>query len=101
MKALVVFFTLAGSSIGFCLPQSAPKPSTKITCEEFLQLDEVSRPKIVYWFDGFNRKGTVDETIDFDQSDRLVPVLVEECTKTPKHLLVKKMKLAQKKTASN
>lgn len=101
MKALVVLFILAGNSIGFCLPATAPKPSTKITCEEFLQLDEVSRPKIVYWFDGFNSEGAVDETIDFDRSDRLLPVIVEECTKNPKHLLVKKMKLAQKKTASN
>ena len=97
MKALVVFSILAINSIGFCLPSLPPKPSTKITCEEFLQLDEVSRPKIVYWFDGFNRRGTVDETIDFDRSDRMLPVIVEECTKSPKHLLVKKMKFAQKK----
>ena len=29
--------------------------STKVTCEEFIQLDEVSRPKLVYRFDGFDR----------------------------------------------
>ena len=79
----------------------AANPSTKMTCEEFIQLDEVSRPKLVYWLDGFDRKSNAIETVDFDQNDRLVPVLVEECTKNPKHLLAKKIKAVQKKTASN
>jgi hypothetical protein len=79
----------------------AATPSTKTTCEEFIQLDEVSRPKLVYFLDGFDRKGDAIETVDFDQNDRLVPVIVEECTKNPKHLLAKKIKAVQKKTASN
>jgi|GEM_PF-5594616 len=33
----------------------AATQSTKVTCEEFLQLDEVSRPKLVYRLDGFDR----------------------------------------------
>ena len=79
----------------------AATQSTKTTCQDFLQLDEVSRPKLVYFLDGFDRRGDAIETVDFDQNDRLVPVLVEECTKTPSHLLTKKIKAVQKKTASN
>ncbi len=76
---------------------AASSPS-KMTCEEFIQLDEISRPKLVYWFDGFDRHGKqVIETVNFDRNDRLVPVLVEECTKTPTHLLAKKIKAVQKK----
>ena len=86
---------------GFSTTLLAASPSTKVTCEEFIQLDEISRPKLVYWLDGFDRHGNAIETVDFDQNDRLVPVLVEECTKTPKHLLAKKIKAVQKKTASN
>ena len=96
---LIVAGVLASLSISTVV--HAATPSTKVTCEEFIQLDEVSRPKLVYWLDGFDRHGNAIESVDFDQNDRMVPVLVEECTKTPKHLLVKKIKDAHKKTASN
>ena len=98
-----IFLALIGvvSCSGISTAALAANPSTKMTCEEFIQLDEVSRPKLVYWFDGFDRKGHAMETVDFDRNDRLVPVLVEECTKNPKHLLTKRIKSAQKKTASN
>ena len=86
---------------GISATSLAANRTTKTTCEEFIQLDEISRPKLVYWLDGFDRKGDAIETVDFDQNDRLVPVLVEECTKNPKHLLAKKIKAVQKKTASN
>ena len=72
---------------------SAPKQSSKMTCQDFLALDEVARPKVFYWADGYSLYGQSDEAvIDFDQNDRLVPVLVEECTKTPKHALLKTIK---------
>ena len=69
-----------------------------MTCEDFIALDEVSRPKVVYWADGFNRKGQVtDEVIDFDRNDRLVPILVEDCSKNPNSTLVAKVKSAKMK----
>jgi hypothetical protein len=72
-----------------------------MTCEDFIALDEVSRPKVTYWADGFNRYGQVDdETIDFGRDDRMIPILVEECTKNPKHSFVSKVKAHSKKTAS-
>ena len=75
--------------------------TAKMTCEDFIALDEVARPKVIYWADGFNRKGQIDdEVIDFGRDDRLVPMLVEECAKNPKHSLVAKVKAEAKKAKS-
>ena len=74
-----------------------PKPA-KMTCEEFLALDEVSRPKLVYWAEGFNRKGKPEDAVfDVDTTDRLVPVLVDVCTKAPKESFWQKVKAEFKK----
>ena len=74
-----------------------PKPA-KMTCEDFIALDEVSRPKLVYWAEGFNRKGKPEDAVfDVDTTDRLVPVLVEVCTKAPKESFWKKVKEEFKK----
>lgn len=72
-----------------------------MTCKDFIALDEVSRPKAYYWAEGYNRFGEEDAVIDFDRQDRLIPMLVEECTKTPSHALIKKVKEVHKKVASN
>lgn len=90
---LIVF---AFSSISTVV-SAASSPIT-MTCEEFIRLDEMTRPKLVYWFDGFDSHGKqVVEDVNFNRNDRLIPVLVEECTKNPKHLLAKKIKAIQKK----
>jgi len=80
-------------------PQSAKsiKPTT-LTCEEFLSYDEVTRPQIVYWSEGMNRKGKPeDAVIDVERTNRLVPVLVEDCTKEPSASYWAKMKQEFKK----
>ncbi len=60
------------------------KPA-KMTCDEFVMLDDVVKPKVVYWAEGFNRKGKlVDAVVDIDATDKLVPIVVTECEKAPK-----------------
>jgi hypothetical protein len=60
----------------------------EMTCEDFVGLTEVERPKIVYWAEGFNRKGNaVDSAVDVQEIDRLVPILVTDCTKNPTAML--------------
>ncbi|MHB1620588.1 MAG: HdeA/HdeB family chaperone [Sulfuricella sp.] len=68
------------------------KPA-KMTCEEFVSLDDAVKPKVVYWTEGFNHKGKpVDAVVDIDATDKLVPVLVTECQKTPKASFWQKIK---------
>ena len=58
------------------------KPAA-MTCEDFVAVAEVDRPKIVYWGEGFNRNGqAVDSVVDVAQTDRQLPVLVSDCAKT-------------------
>ena len=69
-----------------------------MTCEEFLAFDEVTRPKLVYWAEGMNKKGKVeDATFDIETTDTLVPVLIEDCRAAPKDSFWKKVKAEFKK----
>jgi hypothetical protein len=75
----------------------AIKPAT-LSCEEFLEYDEVSRPQIVYWSEGLTHKGKPDDAeFDVERTNTLVPVLVEDCTKEPKTSYWKKFKAEVKK----
>ena len=68
------------------------KPA-EMTCEEYVILDDVVKPSVVYWSQGFNYKGEpVDAVIDFDATNSLVPVIVDECKKTPKASFWEKVK---------
>jgi len=68
------------------------KPA-EMTCEQFLELDDVVKPKVVYWNEGFMYKGKpVDPIVDIEETDRLIPILITECQKTPKVHLKEKIK---------
>jgi HdeA/HdeB family len=60
----------------------------EMSCEDFVAIADVERPKIVYWMEGFNKSGkAVDSAIDVQEIDKVVPILVTECGKNPKGLL--------------
>jgi HdeA/HdeB family len=69
------------------------KPAT-MTCEEFLAVDDVVQPKVVYWNDGFidNEGKWVDPVLDIEETDQLIPILITECQKTPKVSMKEKLK---------
>lgn len=78
---------------------SAIRPA-KLTCEEFLSFDEMTRPKIVYWSQGLIRKGNSDDAVfDVDLAKNLVPYLVEECTRHPRASYWKTMQARLKRSA--
>ena len=66
-----------------------------MTCQEFLSLDEVTRPKVVYWAEGLNHKGKPeDAVVDIDATNRIVPVIVQACQAAPRASLWQKMDAA-------
>ena len=96
MKANVMMAVMSGVLLSVAM--SAPvladtlKPA-KMTCEEFVALDSVARPKVVYWAEGFNKKGKpIDSVVDIAETDRVIPAIVEECKATPKQTLWQKIK---------
>ena len=73
---------------------AAKHKPVEMTCEEFVALDDVVQPKVVYWNEGYiNSKGKqVDPVVDIEETDQLIPILITECQKTPKVSLKKKLK---------
>jgi len=64
-----------------------------MSCEEFLAVEDVVQPKLVYWAAGFNKDGgATDSVVDITETDRIVPVLVKECKEAPKLTLWQKIK---------
>ena len=95
MKIKIMMAVLGALSAGMVTQQAMAESQTpeKMTCKEFVALDDAIKPKVVYWAEGLNKKGKpVDSVVDVDETDRLVPVLVTECKETPEHSLMKKIK---------
>ncbi len=91
-KAVLSVVVLLSATITTPVFAASQNPE-KMTCEEFLALDDVTKPKIVYWVEGFNNRGEpVDSVVDVDETDKLVPVLIAECKETPKQTLSEKIK---------
>ncbi len=76
---LAALAALAGSAT-----QAAPMPKVTMSCRDFVALDPVIQPKVVYWAEGLNNKGKPeDAVIDYKDTERLVPVVVQSCRAHP------------------
>ena len=72
---------------------SINKPLAKVTCEEFLALDEVIQPKYFIAAEAHAKGGKPKNVvIDVVATESLVPVLIEECSKAPKESFLSKLK---------
>ncbi|WP_341312058.1 HdeA/HdeB family chaperone [Paraburkholderia sp. IMGN_8] len=68
------------------------KPA-KMKCEDFIAMDDVYKPQMVYWMDGYNNKGKLQsEDVVVVGQEETVTALIEECKKTPKQSFAKKVK---------
>lgn len=69
------------------------KPLGKMTCEDFIGIDEVIRPQYVIAAAAHTKGGKAKNVvIDIVDTDTLVPYLVEECQKAPKESFWAKLK---------
>ncbi|MBA2652997.1 MAG: hypothetical protein H0U73_12145 [Tatlockia sp.] len=69
------------------------KNSGSITCEQFLAVDEVNQPKIIYYTVGQMKKGKSKKVdVIIADTERLIPVVIDACKKTPKKTLWQKLK---------
>jgi acid stress chaperone HdeA len=72
---------------------AAKKPLTKMTCEDFVGMDESFQPKAVYWAVAYGSKGQPEaEAVEVDGIETLTPFVVEECKKAPKEPFWQKVK---------
>jgi hypothetical protein len=93
----------AGSSIVFAAADTAKaetaktdsikKPLGKLTCEDFIAIDDVIKPQYVIAAVAHTKGGKAKKAvIEIVDTDTLVPYLVEECQKAPKESFWAKLK---------
>jgi acid stress chaperone HdeA len=72
---------------------SSKKPHGKLTCEDFVAIDDVIKPQYVIAAVAYTKGGKAkDAVIEVVETDTLVPVLIEECQKAPKESFWAKLK---------
>ncbi|MFL9966977.1 HdeA/HdeB family chaperone [Paraburkholderia sediminicola] len=92
IKAAVFVIGVALSASCLADANKEMKPA-KMTCQDFLVMDDVYKPQMVYWMDGYNNKGKMQpEDVVMVGQDETVAALVEECKKTPKQSFAQKVK---------
>jgi len=77
---------------------AAKKPLAKMTCEDFVGLDESFQPQAVYWAVAYGKHGQPEaETVDVEGIENVIPIVVEECKKAPKETFWQKVQAEWKK----
>jgi HdeA/HdeB family protein len=72
---------------------SVNKPLGKLTCEDFIGIDDVIKPQYVIAAVAYTKGGVAeDAVIDVVDTETLVPFLIEECQKAPKESFWDKLK---------
>lgn len=64
---------------------------TKMTCDEFVAIDDSVKPEAVYWADGYNA-GVTHAAVDQVDLERDIGVVVVDCKQAPKESFWTKVK---------
>jgi acid stress chaperone HdeA len=87
---------LAGTTGAFA--DSATKPLGKMTCEDFLAVDDSFKPKLVYYTVAYAKGGKPEAAvIDVEGTEKITPLLIEECKAKPKASFWQKVKAELRK----
>ena len=96
MGAVVAASLLTGATFTFA--ESGKKPLGKMTCEDFLAIDDTVKPKVVYWAVAYAKGGKPEAAVlDIEGTDKITPLLIEDCKAKPKDSFWKKVKAEVKK----
>ena len=99
MGGVVAASLLAGATFTFA--ESGSKPLGKMTCEDFLAMDDTVKPKVVYWAVAYGKGGKPEAAVlDVEGTEKITPLLIQECQAKPKESFWKKVKAELKKLKS-
>lgn len=70
------------------------KPVSKWTCEEFLAVQDDFQPKVVYWATAKAKSGKPDSVVDIEGTEKVVPVIIDDCKKAPSDSFLTKLRNA-------
>jgi acid stress chaperone HdeA len=78
------------------LAEDSKKPVSGWTCEEFLAVEGDFQPKVIYWATAKNKTGKPGSIVDIEGTEKVVPMVIDDCKKTPSDSFVTKLKNAWK-----
>jgi acid stress chaperone HdeA len=97
--ALLATALIGGSTLAYAQGGSK-KPLGKLTCEEFLALDDTFKPKMVYWAAAYGKGGKPEAAVlDVEGTEKVIPVIIEKCKSAPKDSFYSTTKSAMKAPA--
>jgi acid stress chaperone HdeA len=78
---VVAAVLMTGSVLALAEASTPRKPIRAMTCHDFLLIEDATKPEIVYWVATYGQ--TQSTVIDVDDTDKIVPVVVEACRQAP------------------
>jgi acid stress chaperone HdeA len=91
--AVLATTLFASSTVAFAQSASSKKPLEKMTCEEFVGLEDSFKPHAVSWAVAYGADGKPESAgVNVEGIQRVVPVVIEACQKTPKESFWQKVK---------
>ena len=95
---VMVIVLMAGSTAAFAQSSAAKKPLGKMTCDDFLVIEDTFKPKVVYWAAAYGKGGKPEAAVlDVEGTEKVVLAVVEVCKKAPKESFWQKVKAEFKK----
>lgn len=78
------------------------KPVAKWTCEDFIGVDDQFKPKVVYWATAYAKGGKPEASVvDIEGTEKVTPVVIDECQKAPQASFWQKLKGAWAKVEAD
>jgi acid stress chaperone HdeA len=96
--SVVAVALVASLSGAFAQTSAAKKPLGKMTCDDFLGIEESFKPKVVYWAVAYGKGGKPESAgIDIEGTEKIIPAIIDVCKKAPKESFWQKLKAEIKK----
>ena len=91
--AVLATTLFASSTVAFGQSSSGKKALEKMTCEDFVVLEDSFKPHAVYWAIAYGEDGKPESAgVNVEGIEQIVPVVIEACQKVPKESFWQKVK---------
>jgi acid stress chaperone HdeA len=81
--------------------EASKKPVTNWTCDDFLSIDDVFRPKVVYAATPHVKTSKPKDVIDTDETEKVIPVIIAECEKARQSAFLRELEGAWAKVEAD
>jgi len=93
---------VASSTFTFAASSEVKKPLGKMTCADFLGIEDNFKPKVVYWAVARGQGGKPESAgVNVAGIEKMIPVVVDACKNAPKDSFWEKIKAEVKKLDKN